>query len=542
MISKILVDSPFNHIANLDNSPIDSRVTTFKRSGGISTNVLVFMSVACVVGFVSWLLLQHLVFKNLENDVTENVPEMLSSEEELIVVEKPPELTPEERLQIQQELDRRNAETERMLAEKKEELKQQRKIRIAKNLSAAEEAIAAKQWKLAETHIGLLLDDSYSFEAAVKFKDLIEKAKLKESVDLLMVGKFLDAAQNLDTGEYSPIAIDLLDKALLIVPNHPSSLALRKKINAYSYSLRVPEDVATLNAAVEMLRAGDTAILSEGVHKFSALLNKGIKIKGQGENLTFIECDTRVTSAFTLTGIDQSYLISDLTVMGTSYEDDAVERFPLIMLAVNLTMRNVTVKNGSGHGVAVISGRLNMVKCKLTENAWDGVSIMGAKSYAEITDCDVSGNYDHGVDFWNGASGKLTNVTVNQNSGSGILIMGKVAKVHLVQVKSERNSQCGIVINSQAQAKLERVFSARNQLSGIVVQGRGTKLTCGLTVSNENGEAGFFIDPAATIENFIATTAEGNGIGDVIRKAMIPPKIPVPPAAVPVPAVNSKEI
>jgi hypothetical protein len=505
--------------------------------------VLAFICAACVVGFVCWLLLQHLVFKTPKNDVTETVQEELSTGGELVVVEKPPELTPEEELQIQQELDRRKAVKDRMLAEKKKaERIQLRKLRIATNLRATGRAIDAKQWKLAGAHIGLLLDDSYSVQAVAEFNDSIEKAKLKERVEMLDVRKILEAAQKLDTGKYSPVAIDLLDKALLIDPIHPSSIALRKKINGYPYSLRVPEEVATLNDAVDMLRAGDTAILSKGIHKFPTMLDKGIKIKGQGEKLTFIECDTTVTSAFTLTGTDQFYLISDLTVEGTNYEDDAAKRFPLIMLAVNLTMRNVTVKNGSGHGVAVISGRLKMEKCKLTENAWDGVSIMGSNSYAEISDCDVSGNYDHGVDFWNGASGKLTNVTANENSGSGVLIMGKGAKVHLVQVKTERNSQCGIVINSQAQAKLERVFSASNQLSGIVVQGRGTKLSCGITVSNGNGEAGFFIDPAAIIENFIGTTSESNGAGDVIRKAVALPKLPIPPALVPVPAMKGEGI
>jgi|GEM_PF-2719107 len=518
------------------------RIATLNRRGGTLANVLVFMSAACVVGFVSCLLLQYLFFKTPKNYTTQNLQEKLTSEEEL-VVEKSSELTPEEKLQSQKEQDRRKAENKRILAEKKkEQRKQQRKLRIAKNLSATEQAIDAKQWKLAQTHIGLLLDDSYSLEAVAKFNDSIEKAKLKERAVLLGVQKLLEAAQKLDKGKYSPEAIGLLDKALLIYPDHPSSTALRKKINTYPYSLRVPEDVATLNDVVGMLRAGDTAILSKGIHKFPTMLDKGIKIKGQGEKLTFIECDTTVTSAFTLTGANQFYSISNLTVTGTNYEDDAVERFPLIMLAANLTMKKVTVKNGSGHGVAVVSGRLNMTKCKLTENAWDGVSIMGKRSYAEITDCDISGNYDHGVDFWNGASGKLTNVTANQNSGSGILIMGKGAKVHLVQVKTERNSQCGIVINSQAQAKLERVFSSSNRLSGIVVQGLGTKLSCGITVSNENAEAGFFIDPAATIENFFSTTAEGNSTGDVIRKAIVLPKTPVSPDTFPVPTVKGEGI
>ena len=516
---------------DLNRISIASHLSGHPRKGGTLTNVLVFLSAACVVGFVSWLLLQHIFFKTSKNYTVEK-PVVMPIEEP--AKEQPVELTAEERMQIQKEIDRRKAEKERMLAEKE---KKERAQRIKKNLSMVQQFISFKKWKLAEVHIGLLLDDEYSLEEVATFNDAIAKGKLKERADLLEVQKLSDAAKKLDLGKYSPEAIDLLDRALLIYPNHAPTVELMKKINAYPYTLRVPEDVASLNDAVDMLRAGDTAILGKGIHKLPAMLDKGVKIKGQGETQTTIECDTTITSAFTLTGLDQFYSISDLTVIGTNYEDDATERFPLILLTgdANLTMQNVTVKNGSGHGVAVMSGSLKMTKCKLTQNAWDGISIMGVNSYAEITDSDISKNYDHGVDFWKGASGKLSNVTANGNIGSGILIMGKGAKVHLIQVKTERNSQCGIVINSQAEAQLERVFSSDNLLSGIVVQGRGTKLTCGITVASKNGEAGFFIDPDAQIENFISATAEKNGQGDIIRKSMVIPNVPAPQMENPVP-------
>lgn len=512
------------------------------RKGGTLVNVLVFVSAATVVGFVSWLLLLHLFPRTPRNYESEKLPLKEVVVEEQVTKQAPPELTAEQKLKIQKELDRRKAEKERKLIEKAEKDKEER---ISKNVKAVEQALAARQWKVAENKIGLLLDDEYALTEVARFNDLIVKGKAKEREDILEVEKLLTAAKQLDDGKYSAEAVALLDRALLIYPMHAPSVELRKKINAYPYSLRVPEDVATLSDAVDRLRAGDTAILGAGVHKFPTLLNKGVNIKGQGEKLTSIECDTTTNSAFTLTGADEFYTISDLTVTGSNYEDDRVERFPLIALNANLTMRNVTVEKGSGHGVAVISGKLIMEKCHVSKNAWDGVSVMGVKSVAEIKDSDISGNFDHGVDFWNGASGKLTNVTADENAGTGVLIMGLGAKVDLVQVKTQNNSQCGIVINSQAEAKMERVFSSGNLLSGLVLQGKGTKLTCGIIVSNKNGEAGYFIDPASTVENFISATAEGNRAGNVIREAMVLPKIPKvpePPVAVPVPEDVKKTI
>lgn len=488
-------------------------------------NVLIFISAASVVGFVSWLLLQHFFYRS---------PLFTGSEygSNEAIKESMPGLTAKERFLLKKEKDRVNAaEQQRLVAEEKIA----KQLRIENSIRVFEQALKAKEWKAAENSVGLLLDDSYSLTEVSKFNDLIANGRGQERKDLMEVEKLIGSAKALDLGKYSPEAINLLDRALLIYPGHSSAVALRKKMNTHPYSLRVPEDAATLNEAASRLREGDTIELSKGVHKLQAMLDKGLHIKGKGEGVTIIECDTTTTSAFTLTGDDQFYTISNLAVRGVSYEDDALERFPLIMLAANLTMRNVTVKESSGHGVAVVSGMLNMAKCKVTSNSWDGVSVMGTSSYAEIKDSDLSGNYEHGVDFWKGASGKLTDITANSNAGSGVLIMGEGSNVKLEKVKTESNSQCGVVIHYQAEATLDQVWAINNVLSGVVVQGKGSKLNCGIIASNNNGEAGFFIDPSATVENFISTSAKGNSGGDVIRKALIQPMEAKPPVAVPVP-------
>lgn len=501
------------------------------RKGGVTANVMVFMSAAIAVGFVSWLLLQYLIFdvreKEMNNDVSGH---SVSGNQQS--TEKGKELTAEEKQLIQLKVERRGAaqmaklEAEKKLVEANKKLAKLR--RVDANVREVNLALSMRNWKGADSHISLLIDDDYPHVEIAKLMEAVSNGKAKERADLIEIELLLDEARALDNGKYSPKAIEVLDKALLIYPDHAPTVALKKRFNDYPYSLRVPEDVATLNEAVDSLRAGDTLILGKGVFKFHALLSKGINIIGQGEKNTLIECDTRVTSAFTLSGDKQFYMISDLTVTGMGYEDESTERYPLIMQDADLDIRNVSVKNGSGHGIAVVSGRLQMKNCKLSGNAWDGVSVMGETSFADIMDSNISNNYDHGVDFWRGASGKLTNVTANENSGTGILIMGQGASVHLAQVKTMRNSQCGIVISAQANAKLERVFSSNNILSGVVVQGKGTKLTCGIVVSNKNGEAGFLIDPLSMVENFISMTAEGNKEGDVISKAMIQPAVPIP--------------
>jgi len=491
----------------------DSRTDSMRgRKGGVIGNTVIFVSAACAVGVLFVFILKNFFTQDIASSVTEDT----------LFEEVDPVLTEQEMLKIKEEEARleaeREAERQRVILEQQEKAKE---LRLKKRLQAAQDAILAKEWKTAEVNVGLLLDDAYSLD---------EVAKLNEK----KVQSLLESAQALDKGQYSPEALELLEQALLIYPGHGPSEALRKKFMAYPYELRVPEDAETIMEAVKLLRSGDTVLLNEGVYKLPVLINKAVKIKGKGEMFTFIESDTREHSAFTLAGDDGAYLISDLTVQGVNYEDDAVTRFPLIVTHSDLMLRNVTVKNGSGHGVAVLSGRLNMVNCRSTGNAWDGVSVVGKGSYAEITDCEMSDNFEHGVDFWNGASGKLTKVTANRNTGSGVVIMGKAGKVDLEQIRTQDNSQCGVVISSQAESKLDRVFSSGNVLSGVVIQGQATKVVFGITVANNNGEAGFIIDPASTVENFISTTSEGNSAGNLIKKALVVPELPAPPKVIPV--------
>ena len=130
-------------------------------------------------------------------------------------------------------------------------------------------------------------------------------------------------------------------------------------------------------------------------------------------------------------GSDQKYVLSDLTIKGLSYEDNAIERHPLILINAKVTMSNVTVLNGSGHGIAVTGGSLDMSNCKVSKNAWDGVNVVGNDSSAIIKDSEIIGNYEHGVDFWQGATGTLTNVKANENIASGVVMMGAGTKVKL---------------------------------------------------------------------------------------------------------------
>ena len=522
MRSKIHVDTILRpNILKLKNSSIKHcKEVLYPRRGGTQAGILVItisvLALCVILGLLAYHHFQPGANKadrakeeaNLTSSENLNSSENLTSK---LSETKPAPVLSEEQKQLIK------AEQERREAEQKEQAELERKQRIESNLKDVKSAITNRKWIVVEVLVDELSNDEYPDSELAILNEEIAQARLQEKEEIRRVEEILKSVEPLDTGKYSPEAIAKINEALEIYPNYEPSLALKRKIEAYPFSIKVPEEVATLAEAAQKLRAGDTLILSKGTYDLTGVFNKGIKIKGGGEKLTTIQCLTQKGSAIAMVGNDQEYALSDLTIKGLSYEDNAIDRYPLILINAKVTMSNVTVLNGSGHGIAVTGGSLDMSNCKVSKNAWDGVNVVGNDSSAIIKDSEIIGNYEHGVDFWQGATGTLTNVKANENIASGVVMMGAGTKVKLEQVQTIRNRHCGILVNTQAEAHLDRVFSSDNQLSGVVVQDQGTKVKCGITVSNNNLEAGFLISPAAEIENFIAATSEGNKGGNVIK-------------------------
>jgi len=385
---KILADTTFKLIIlKLKNqSPNQAIVLLCIRRGRVQTGALVLITSVVALCIAFGLLAYHHYKPESETQSNESVvgdPDTSNPSDSSGLTEKQRQL-------IEAEQKRRQAEEEALLKEQKALAKQQR---IESNVIEVNKAVSERKWIVAEVLVEELADDGYPLAEREILIGSIAEGKLLEREDITKVDAILKSVEILDNGKFSPEAIEKLDKALDIHSNYEPTLALKRKINAYPYSIKVPEEVSTLTEAAKKLRKGDTLILGEGKHELSAVLDKGIKIEGKGENLTIIQCLTQERSAIAMTGTDQIYTLSNLTIEGLSYEDDSLERYPLISINAKVTMENVTVKKSSGHGVAVTGGSVSMFKCKISKNAWDGVSVIGSNSSAVITDSEITRGY-----------------------------------------------------------------------------------------------------------------------------------------------------
>ncbi len=408
--------------------------------------------------------------------------------------------------------------------EKATKLKEDERLkRNSQNSIAAEVAIKDRDWVLAKKYLGELQNDQHDLSEISKIQSRIDQGKDDERKALLKVNTLLEQTKKLDTGVYSAEAIALLDEALTLYPKHPEATLLRKKINAYQSEFRIPEDFPTIAEVMPKLRAGDTILLGTGTFNFSAILTKPVTIKGAGIGKTIVKSDTTKQSAFVFlkdaNAGDKTYKISDLTIKGTSYQDFNIDRFPLVLIKAEVTMNNTYIGMSSGHGIAVLSGALTISNSEITTNGWDGVSVRGIGAVANISKCKIHTNYDHGIDYWQDASGTISETEVYENTGSGIVVMGKKAAVKITQVRSYKNEQCGIVTMDGGSIVLARVVAAGNVLSGVAVHGENSKANFGMVISNNNKEAGYYLDPASTVIGYERTTSEGNAKGNVVRKA-----------------------
>eukprot|EP00112_Aurelia_sp_Birch-Aquarium-sp1_P008576 Seg19489.1 transcript_id=Seg19489.1/GoldUCD/mRNA.D3Y31 product="hypothetical protein" protein_id=Seg19489.1/GoldUCD/D3Y31 len=373
-----------------------------------------------------------------------------------------------------------------------------------------------------------MLDHGVEQEKAAAFYDFLDKKEEEEKQRLLAVNKLLDKARQLDNGMRSDEALGLLEQAKQLMPQHPEVNALKKKMSAYPFELHVPKDVASIDEALPKLKAGDTLVIGEGKFYCSVSLDKKINIKGAGVGKTVLECDTTVGTALYFQNGSKGSTVSDLSIKGMIDENNAAERFALILLEDDVSVSDIDASGSTGHGIAVLSGMLSLTDSVVHANYWDGINIKGKDAKAVVKKCTVKGNYEHGVDVWQGAQVSLIECEVAGNSGTGVVLMGDGSHGNLTQVKVNTNRQAGVLHTNGSKAKYERVMIEGNLLSGMVIQGAKTQADFAIVVSNRNGEAGFIIDPSSTVEGFHSATMEKNKRGGVVRKALIPVAQPVP--------------
>lgn len=302
---------------------------------------------------------------------------------------------------------------------------------------------------------------------------------------------FFEQASRLDTGEFSPKAMALLNRARRLHPDSQEILALHKKMSAYTRAIVVPADYPTIAKALEAARPRDLIRLSSGTYRETIILDKPVRLEGSSDGKTIIEAPAKQAPVVMLTVSAAGSKVSSLNIRHIGF-DHGADRFSGITIhAKDITVQSCTVDHAAGHGIAIVNGASATISdCKMTRCGWDGVSVYGRDSQVKVTDTTCQNNLQHGVGFWMGGSGSVTNSRLINNGLCGIVAMSKGAGVTIKSSTCSRNREAGILISDSVTANLDGNKCEENLLSGIVARGEGTSVSMTNNVTTGNRQVG----------------------------------------------------
>lgn len=395
-----------------------------------------------------------------------------------------------------------------------------RKQEIAVKMLAITEALDKNDLPVARKALAVLRESDPQNPNIAGFVERInkerEKIQKRENKALALYAQ----AQKLDTGEYSPEAMTLLDEARRLYPTNSEILALHKKMGAYTRAIRVPVDYPTISKALESARPRDLIRIAPGTYKESIVLTKPVRLEGAAGGKTIIELPGKEASLVTINPAAAGASLTGLVLRHKGFDHGKDRYSAITVMAADVAIRACEIHHAAGHGIAVVDGaKVEISGCKITLCGWDGISVYGKNSHAEIKDSTCEGNLQHGTSFWLGGSGSIANSSMLKNSLCGIVAMSKGTQVNITSCTSSRNREAGILISDSVHATLASNKCEKNLLSGIVARGVGTQVNLMGNVTKGNHEAGMLTHKGVQVGKFENNTSSGNTSRQIWRDA-----------------------
>lgn len=414
-----------------------------------------------------------------------------------------------DKAEVAEELKNQSASTLEML---------QKKLDVAIAVKAFEARLKDENWTQAETALGALaslgMDGAQIELLKQRLTESQEQAKARDE----RVSAWMADLREMHTESFNASAMALVEQVLNDVPKHAEALALKQKLQQHLNLLRVPGDVASLDEAVRLVNENGRIILGEGTFYAELSINKPISLEGQGVEKTILESRAEAAPAIFINHREGISHISKISIHGTAFDGEN-ERNALLVISGDATVEDCEIVKSPGHGIAVLSGKAEFKRCKSSQNGWDGITVKGQASQATITDCLFELNSEHGVDFWDGASGTVFRSKISSSSGSGAVATGK-SRLTIAQTTLEKNGECGIHLSGGAVVKLDKVVARENAFSGVAIQGAETHVEMNIVAAADNGQAGYFVDPESQVQGIEMATGEGNKEGKLVRKGV----------------------
>ncbi|MBT8043364.1 MAG: right-handed parallel beta-helix repeat-containing protein, partial [Verrucomicrobiae bacterium] len=331
------------------------------------------------------------------------------------------------------------------------------------------------------------------------------------------------------TGEYSPEAMSLLEEARRLHPESEQIVALHQKMGNYTRAIKVPVDYPTITKAIEEARPRDVIRVAPGTYNESLIIDKPIRLEGSADGKTIIQLPAKEAAMITITAEAAGTRVSGFDLKHTGF-DHGTDRYSGVTIQANdVSITSCNVEHSAGHGIAVIDGaKAKITGCQITLCGWDGISVYGNNSQADITDVRCQGNLQNGVGFWLGGSGSVAGSRMLKNGLSGIVAMSKGTKVEIASNTCSSNREAGILVSDAVTASVTSNLCEKNLLSGIVARSKGTSVDLVNNVTKGNHEAGILTHLGVKIGKFENNKSSGNVSQQIWRDARLKESKQVP--------------
>ena len=306
-----------------------------------------------------------------------------------------------------------------------------------------------------------------------------------------------------DQGEFDQQALDWLREAASLSPDNKEIAAQLEKMASYTRTIRVPEDFPTPEQALAVARDRDRIVLGEQTWKGPLIVNVAVELQGAGADKTIIECPADEGSAISIGPDARGARISAITFRHDSFVALGADRFSAALVrGGEATFVDCHFKDASGHGLAIIeNGQVVANRCRFSDNGWNGAAAIGKGSLLEMRECAALGNFEHGIESWDGAAVILINNRCEGNSRNGIHADNGLSSATIEGNQLIANREFGLVLDSAANGRISNNTARSNLLGGIVIRTNAANLpVAGNQITQNEG-------PGLVLENGLSATA-----------------------------------
>ncbi|MCH7225189.1 right-handed parallel beta-helix repeat-containing protein [Haloferula sp. A504] len=407
---------------------------------------------------------------------------------------------------------------EKGVLELKERIETARRLQVReKGTERVRSAIESREWEEAGVALDQLRSDLPGDEILRVLEKEIDDAREQQQQEFRRARELTSAARLRDQGKFDSQVLDWMREAIALAPEDEEIQAFYEKVASYSRTLRVPQDVPSLEEALERCRDRDRVVLGEGTFPGGLSIDVAIQLEGAGEGKTILTAKAGESPVLTFGPNAKGATAIGLVFQKEGF-DPSDTRYPAVQLrGAEVSFSDCRFESASGHGLEVIEGGVaEAVRCLFKGNGWDGAAAHGKGSRLNVRESTAESNFGHGFEVWDGAGAVLKDSTSKRNSRAGILVDAASEGIEISGNEIFGNREYGIVLAAGASGRVTENSCYGNLRGGMVVRFSAISMVVEGNRMEENSGPGLILEQGLRKDIYTNNVTRGNNSGNLV--------------------------